>query len=193
MWQTILYGPIYLLILKIILFIFGCAKSLLLLGLFSVCGKQGLLSSCGARASHRSGFSCCRAWAQGGWASVVAAPGLSSCCSWAPGHRLTSCGTWVQLLCGMWGLPGSGIEPASLALAGRFFTTEHQGSPSPFILNEIAIHLIQSGDFCYIAFLALIKYDLTCPLALQAQVVLGMKTYQIHCCEDISDYVYIYK
>ena len=95
MWQTILYGPIYLLILKIILFLFGCAKSLLLLGHFSSCGKQGLLSSCGARASHCSGFSCCRAWAQGVWASVVAAPGLSSCSSWALEHRLTSCGTWV--------------------------------------------------------------------------------------------------
>lgn len=130
MWQTIFYGSIYLLILKIILFIFGCAKSLLLLGLFSVCGKQGLLSSCGARASHHSGFSCCRAWAQGVWALVVAAPRLSSCRSWAPGHRLTSCGTWVQLLCGMWELPGSGIEPASLALASRF-TTEPPGKPQP--------------------------------------------------------------
>ena len=39
-------------ILKIILSIFGCAKSLLLLGLFSSCGKQGMLSI--ARAS------CCR-------------------------------------------------------------------------------------------------------------------------------------
>lgn len=39
-------------ILKIILSIFGCAKSLLLLGLFSSCGKQGMLSICGARASH---------------------------------------------------------------------------------------------------------------------------------------------
>ena len=131
MWQTILYGPIYLLILKIILFLFGCAKSLLLLGHFSSCGKQGLLSSCGARASHRSGFSCCRAWAQGVWASVVAAPGLSSCSSWALEHRLTSCGTWVQLLCRMWQLPRSGIEPASLALASRFFTTEPPGKPQP--------------------------------------------------------------
>ena len=28
---------------------------------FSSCGKQGLLPSCDARASHYSGFSCCRA------------------------------------------------------------------------------------------------------------------------------------
>ena len=34
---------------------------------FSSCGKQGLLSSCGARASHCSGFSGCRAQAQELW------------------------------------------------------------------------------------------------------------------------------
>ena len=30
---------------------------------FSSCGEQGLLSGCGAPASHRGGFSCCRAQA----------------------------------------------------------------------------------------------------------------------------------
>ena len=44
--------------LKIILFIFGCAGSSLLRGLFSSCGEEGLLSSCGVRASRCSGFSC---------------------------------------------------------------------------------------------------------------------------------------
>ena len=33
--------------------IFGCVQA------FSSCGKQGLFSSCGARAGHVSGFSCC--------------------------------------------------------------------------------------------------------------------------------------
>ena len=47
------------------LFIFGHAGSSLLCGLFSSCGKQGLLSSCGVWASHCSGFSCCAAWAHG--------------------------------------------------------------------------------------------------------------------------------
>jgi len=32
---------------------------------FSGCGEQGLLTSCGAWASHGSGFSCCRAQALG--------------------------------------------------------------------------------------------------------------------------------
>ena len=49
--------------------IFGCAKSSLLCRLFS---------SCSARASHCSGFSC-GAWALGAWASVVKAHGLRSC------------------------------------------------------------------------------------------------------------------
>ena len=31
----------------------------------------------------------------------------------------------------MWDLPGPGIEPMSPALAGRFFTTEPPGKPSP--------------------------------------------------------------
>ena len=31
----------------------------------------------------------------------------------------------------MWDLPGPGIEPESLALAGRFFTTEPPGKPHP--------------------------------------------------------------
>ena len=34
-------------------------------------------SSCAAQASHCGGFSCCRAWALGVWASEVVVPGLS--------------------------------------------------------------------------------------------------------------------
>ena len=41
---------------------------------FSGCGRRGLLSSCGAGASHCGGFSCCGAWALGTRASVVMAP-----------------------------------------------------------------------------------------------------------------------
>ena len=40
---------------------------------FPSCGELGLLSSCGAWASHCGGFSGCRAQAQGVWAPVVAA------------------------------------------------------------------------------------------------------------------------
>ena len=43
--------------------IFGCSESSLLCGLISSWGELGLLSSCGAQASHCNGFSRCRAWA----------------------------------------------------------------------------------------------------------------------------------
>jgi len=41
-----------------------------------------------------------------------------------------SCGQWAPLLCGMWDLSGPGIEPMSLALAGKFLSAVHQGSPN---------------------------------------------------------------
>ena len=46
-------------------------------------------------------------------------------------HRLSSCGSWAQLLCGMWDLPRPGLEPVSPALARRFSTTTPPGKPSP--------------------------------------------------------------
>ena len=60
-----------------------------------------------ARAS-RSSFSCHGAWALGKRTSVVVAHGAS-------------------LLHGMWNLPGPGIKPVPLALAGRFLSTEPPG------------------------------------------------------------------
>ena len=75
-----------------------------------------------------------RLW--GPQASAVAAPGLSSCSSPALEHRLSSYGTRAQLLPGTWGLPASGIEPVSPALAGRFFTTEPPGKPYSVFLKR---------------------------------------------------------
>ena len=77
-------------------------------------------SSCGVRASHCSGFSCCGARALGARASVVVARGLSSCGSRALECWLSSCGPWASLLRGMWDLP----RPA---LAGRFLATAPPG------------------------------------------------------------------
>ena len=108
-------------IILFIYIIFGCARSSLLCGLFSSCGKQRLLSSCSAWASRCSGFSRCRAQA-------LRHVGFNSCGTWA--HQLPllrlqySCDAWAQLLCSMWDLSRPGIKPTSLALAGRFFTTE---------------------------------------------------------------------
>ena len=76
-------------------------------------------------ASHWAGLSRCGAGA-------VGRLGFSSCGSRVLEHRLSNCGAQAYLLCGMWGIPGSGIEPMSLALAGGFFfffTTEPPRKP----------------------------------------------------------------
>ena len=90
----------------------------------------GAALCCRVWASHRSGFSCCGAWALGAGASVVAAHGLSSCASWTPTHGLNSCGAWASLLLGMWLLPGPGIEPVSPAWQVDSLTLSHQGNPT---------------------------------------------------------------
>ena len=78
--------PWLLLTVTLLLFIYGCAGSLLLHRLFSTCGKWGLHCNCCAQASHCWGFSCRRAQALGH-------AGFGSCGSWALEHRLRSCGT----------------------------------------------------------------------------------------------------
>ena len=100
----------------------------MLCGLFSSCGGWRLLSSCGARA-FCGGFSCCRAQAPGLAGFSLCGTWLSSCSSWAPEHRLSRCGARAWMLRGMWDLPGSGVEPVSPTLAGRFFTTGPPGKP----------------------------------------------------------------
>ena len=52
-------------------------------------------------------------------------------------RRLSSCGSWAQLLHGMWDLPRPGLEPVSPALAGRFSTTAPPGKPRALILNHV--------------------------------------------------------
>ena len=99
------------------LYIFDCIGSLLLHAGFLQLLGVGATLPCGAWASYSSGFSCCRAWALGMWALVGVARGLSSC------------GTQAQVLCGMWDLPGTGLEPVYPALAGRFLTAVPPGKP----------------------------------------------------------------
>ena len=119
---------------SIILFIFGCPESLLLCEHLSSCSKLGVLPSC---ASHVVASLIGEHRLYGMQASVVVALGLSNCCSWVLEHRLNSCGAWAYLLCGMWDLRKSEIEPRSPALAGRFFTTEPPGKlPSNFDFDD---------------------------------------------------------
>ena len=79
-------------------------------------------SSCGQRRLH---FVVVR-WPPIAVASVVAEHELQVHgfqWLWLTGSRcvgFSSCGTRAQLLCGVWDLPGSGLEPVSPALAGGF-------------------------------------------------------------------------
>ena len=77
--------------LSLSLSFFGCARSFVAAwAFFSSCLEWGLLSSCGARASHWGGFSC-EHKLKGTWASAVATYGLSICSSPALEHRQLWC------------------------------------------------------------------------------------------------------
>ena len=99
---------------------FGCAGSLLLCGRFSPVVASGGYCLAAVRELLAE------------VASLGVEQGLQGTCScgpWALGHMLSSYGAQTQLLCGMWGLPGSGIDRMSPALAGRLFTTEPPRKP----------------------------------------------------------------
>ena len=99
------------------LFSFGCAGSSLL----------PRLSSCGMWASRCSGGSCCGV-------QPLGCTSFSSCSSWAPEHRLSSPGSWTELLRGMWDLPNPWIKPVSPALADSL-PPSHQGNPTWLFLK----------------------------------------------------------
>ena len=122
-------------------------RLLIVVGGFSCCGSWGLgkqawqlwrgLSSCGTLARELwsltsvvaiSGLRSCGMRTQELWllGSAVAVPGLRSCGSWALEHMLKCCGPGHKGLVAQQhaGNPGSGIEPVSPTLEGRFFTTE---------------------------------------------------------------------
>ena len=112
--------------------------------LFSGCGL--LIAVAFLIAKHRL---------QGAPASIVVVCGLNSC-----GARAQ----WIQ---GMWDIPRSWIKPVSLALAGRFFTTEPPGKPSHWLFQWFIIHfqypigIWEAGWRCYKAE-TLIGQSLTC-------------------------------
>ena len=60
--------------------------------------------------------------------SVVVVPWL-----WSTGSVVV-----MHEICGIWALPGPGIEPMSPALAGRFFTTE---PPAAAVREDLKLYL----------------------------------------------------
>ena len=102
-------------------------------GLRSHCtrAQESLYTGSGVTA-HGLRSRCARAQESLRTGSGVIAHGLSSCDSQAPGHRLSGCGTWTLLLCGVWDLPGSGIKLVFPTFRGRFLT---MGPPEKPILH----------------------------------------------------------
>ena len=83
----------------------------------AVCGPSSRVMvvsyACGAWASHCGGFLCCGAQSRG--------IGLSSCI-----RSLSSYSVLAELLCGMWNLPGPGINPCPLHWQVDSYPLDHQ-------------------------------------------------------------------
>ena len=119
-WKNLLSGVGLFFFLRILKnnFIFVCAGSLSL---------WGLLSSCGARASHHGGFSCCRAWALGHTGFSSATPGLQNTGSVVVAYRLSSAA------CGIF--PDQGSNPCLLHWQVYSLPLSQQGNPCIFIMK----------------------------------------------------------
>ena len=61
---------------------------------------------------------------------------LSSCCTWVSRAQAQELWCTGLVVPGLWDFSGSGIEPVSPALAGRFFTTEPPGKPKKYIFKQ---------------------------------------------------------
>ena len=71
---------------------------------------------------------------------------FSSCCSEAPEHRLSSCGTWVRLPEACEILPDQGPNPRPPTLAGKLFTTAPLGKSVHF---SFKVKLAVVSLLCY--------------------------------------------
>ena len=120
-------------------FIFGCIGSLLLHAGFLQLRRVGSTLHCGARASDCGGFSCCRAWNPGVWASVVVARGLQSAGSVVVAHKLQGADSVVvahglscSTACGIF--LDQGLNPCPLHWQVDSQPLHHQGSPKQCIV-----------------------------------------------------------
>ena len=101
-------------------------------------------SSCGVRASHCSGFSCCGAQALGTQASEVAALRL-----WNTGSVAVTHGLNCSAACGIF--PDQGLDPSLLHWQAASLQLSHQGSLSRTCLNSDVILLAKPWmSMCFI-------------------------------------------
>ena len=157
---------------------FGCAGSSLLHRLFSSCDKQGLLSSCGAQASHCSGFSCCEAYGlQGTWAQKLWFTGFS--CSKA---------------CGIF--PDQGQNPCLRpSWQANSLSMSHYGSPYGLFLNidqgrENSVNKSLFKIHQHYQFLLHLPYTHTHTHRRTVRLILGNMPFHpqiFYCHEDISE------
>ena len=112
---------------------FGFAGSSLLLGLFSSCSTQGLLSVCSVWASHCGGFSCCRAQALGHVGFSAVAPRLQSTGSIVKAHCL-SCSAAYETF------PDQGSNPRLLRWQMDPLPQSQQGSPEVCFSTSLSMH-----------------------------------------------------
>ena len=114
-------------------------------------GEWGLLSTCGVRASHRSGFACCRTQVLGTQPSVFAA------------HRLKSTGS-VVLVDGpssskaCWVFPDQGSSPCPLLRQADSLPLSHQGSPPLPLLKYSYYRLSWSRTTIIVAVMVTVCY-----------------------------------
>ena len=91
---------------------------------FSSCGERGLLSRCGAWASHCG-------------AQALESTGSSSFSKW-----VLQLWRMAQLPRGMWELPGSGTEPRSLHWRADSQPLEPQENPDSFTFNPALLSML---------------------------------------------------
>ena len=119
----------FFLIYFIYLFIFVCVGSSLLHGGLSLAGVSGGYSSL-----QCTGLSL--QWPLLLQSTGSRRTGFSSCGSWAPERRLSSCGARAQPLHSMWDPHGPGLEPMSPALAGGLPITAPPGKPQEKVFKK---------------------------------------------------------
>ena len=95
-------------------------------------------------------------------------------------RRLSSCGSRVQLLCGMWDLPRPGLEPVSPALAGRLSTTAPPGKPPVCLFFNYIFGYVGSSLLCA-GFLQLRRAGATLRCGVRASHCGGFS-----CCEALA-------
>ena len=118
---------VYLLIVHLFTYFWLHGSQLLCIGFLQL-GERGLLSCCSEWASHCGGSSC-------HGAQAVGHLGFTSFSSRALENEVSSCGSWAQLSCGIWDLPGPGIKSMFPALEGGFLTTRPpEKSPKMIIM-----------------------------------------------------------